>query len=146
MQLTQLKYCKILTFFLRALAGAGGCNLYWIFCQWWRFFSSLFHKTLGWNWNLVFEQKLRTIWTKIENSIHKNKIFTLNLVAFTKTMCKKNYLKNISFENTTDFLKSDRKVQFRVFKKHKYALSSGIWVKILKSHRFFENIFKCLQK
>ncbi len=46
-----------------------------------------------------------------------NKIFTLNLVAFTKTMCKQNYLKNISFENTTDFLKSDRKVQFRVFKK-----------------------------
>ncbi len=37
------------------------------------------------------------------------KIFTLNYVAFTKTMCKKYYWKNFSFDNIYDFLKTDRK-------------------------------------
>jgi len=38
-----------------------------------------------------------------------NKIFTLNYAAFTKTICNKYDLKNFSFDNIPDFLKTDRK-------------------------------------
>ncbi len=65
---------------------------------------------------------------KMQFSIHKNacekilifakhlqkekmakKIFTLNYVAFTKTMCKKYDLKNFSFDNISNLLMTDRK-------------------------------------
>ncbi len=70
-------------------------------------------------------EKILIVAKHLQKEKMAKKIFSLNYVAFAKTMCKKYVLKIFSFDNISNFQKTDRKWFNSDFFLHKYGLSSG---------------------